>query len=134
MSSCPLSHIVVKFIGREVIIVNNYESSLNPIRNPKLADYTYEVIRDYIQEFESELDNEHEIAVQLASFGKNITMAVTDIGYTNPSTIVFYGYVDNQKATLIQHISQLSFLLLSVTKQDPEKPPRRIGFEPATVD
>jgi hypothetical protein len=125
---------VVKFIGREVIIVNNYESLLNPIRNPKLADYTYEVIRDYIQEFESELDNEHEIAVQLASFGKNITMAVTDIGYTNPSTIVFYGYVDNQKATLIQHISQLSFLLLSVTKQDPENPPRRIGFEPATVD
>ena len=114
--------------------MNNYESLLNPIRNPKLADYTYEVIRDYIQEFESELDNEHEIAVQLASFGKNITMAVTDIGYTNPSTIVFYGYVDNQKATLIQHISQLSFLLLSVTKQAPENPPRRIGFEPATVD
>ena len=114
--------------------MSNFNPLVDPIRNYKLADYTYDIIREHIQDFEKELDSEHELAVQLASFGQNITMSVTDIGYSNPSTIVFYGYVNNQKATLIQHVSQLSFLLLSVKKQDPDKPPRRIGFETATED
>jgi hypothetical protein len=98
------------------------------IRDYKMADYQYEVIMERIKDFEDELDNEHEIAVQLASFGKDILLNVTDIGYSNPNTLVFYGYVSGQKATLIQHMSMLSFLLLAVKKQDPEKPPRRIGF------
>ena len=110
---------------------------INPVsvlsaKNYNLADYSYEVIMDRIKEFESELDDEHETAIQLASFGQNITMSVTDIGYSNPSTLVFHGYVGNQAATLIQHMSQLNFLLLAVPKADPAKPPKRIyisGFD-----
>lgn len=97
-------------------------------RDYKMADYQYEVIRARIKNFEDELDDEHEVAVQLASFGKDILLNVTDIGYSNPQTLVFYGFVNGQNATLIQHISMLSFLLLAVRKQDPDKPPRRIGF------
>lgn len=97
-------------------------------RNYTLADYAYEVILERIKEFEDNLDDEHEVALQLASFGQSITLAVTDIGYSNPSTLVFYGYIGEQAATLIQHMSQLNFLLLAVKKADPEKPPRRIGF------
>lgn len=87
-----------------------------------------------IKEFEDELDDDHEVAVKLAAFGQSVTMAVTDIGYSNPTTLIFYGYVGNKKSTLIQHMSQLNFLLLAVEKADPEKPPRRIGFAASSED
>ena len=97
-------------------------------RDDNLADYSYEVILERIKYFEDSLDDEHEVAVKLASFGQALTLSVTDIGYSNPSTLVFHGYVGDQPATLIQHMSQLNFLLVAVKKSDPEKPPRRIGF------
>lgn len=97
-------------------------------RNYNLADYSYEVILERIKYFEDGLDDEHEVAVKLASFGQALTLSVTNIGYSNPSTLVFHGYVGDQPATLIQHMSQLNFLLVAVKKSDPEKPPRRIGF------
>ena len=99
------------------------------MRNYNYADYQYEVIIERIREFEKDLDDDHEIALKLASFGKHITISVTDIGYNNPNIIVFNGYVEGNRATLIQHISQLSFLLVSVPKSEPDKPPRRIGFD-----
>ncbi len=104
------------------------------IRDHSLADYSCEVIMNRIREFEDSLDNDHEIAIKLASFGQSITMSVTDVSYANPSTLVFHGYVDDQRATLIQHMSQLNFLLLSVQKSDPKKPPIRIGFAAPSED
>ena len=98
------------------------------------ADYSYKVIMERIHEFESHLDNDHEVALMLAAFGQSITLAVTDVGYSNPSTLVFYGYVGEQSATLVQHMTQLNILLLAVKKADPEKPPRRIGFAVASED
>lgn len=106
----------------------NYATAMRGVRDYKLADYTYEVVLKRIKEFEESLDDDHEVAAKLASFGQSVTMRVTGLGYSNPSTLVFYGYVGDQSATLIQHISQLNFLLLSVKKADPAKPPRRIGF------
>ena len=104
------------------------------LRDYNMADYSYEIIMKRIKEFQDELDDNHEVAVQLASFGQSITMAVSDVGYSNPSTLVFYGYVNGQKATLIQHMSQLNFLLLAIEKSDPKKPAYRIGFELPTED
>lgn len=100
-----------------------------PIRTDfHLADYQYEIIMKSIADFESELDDNQEIAIMLASFGQSILMRVTDIGYSNPSLIHFYGYVNEQKSELIQHVSQLSFLLTAVQKADSDRPARRIGF------
>ncbi|HEY8401165.1 MAG TPA: DUF6173 family protein [Cytophagaceae bacterium] len=103
------------------------------IRNYSLADYQYEIIREAIIEFEKSLDQEHEVAIKLAAFGQTILMNITDIGYSNPCLIHFYGTVNGNEAELIQHVSQLNFLLMAVPKAEPEKPPRRIGFrlEPA---
>ena len=97
-------------------------------RNFHAADRQYEIIMERIKEFEDELDTDHEVAIKLASFGQSITLSVTDVGYYNPDILVFHGYVGERFATLVQHVSQLSFLLLSAQKRDPEKPPRRIGF------
>ena len=103
-------------------------------RDFNMASSFYEIILDRIAEFEDNLDDEHEVAIKLSSFGQSITLYVTDIGYSNPSTLIFYGYVNGQDATLIQHVSQLNFLLISVKKDDVERPVRRIGFELSTED
>lgn len=101
----------------------------------EFANYYYEIIMERIKEFEDSLDNEHEVAAKLSAFGTNITMVITEISYSNPKTLVFYGYVSGQYATLIQNVSQLNFLLLAVKKADPEKPPHRIvGFAPPNAD
>ena len=93
-----------------------------------MADYSYEVIMRRIKEFEDGLDYDHEVGAMLAYFGQSLTLSVTSIGYSNPSTLVFHGFVDGKHATLIQHMSQLNFLLIALPKAEPDKPPRRIGF------
>ncbi|WP_372663767.1 DUF6173 family protein [Cohnella sp.] len=102
-------------------------SSLS-VRNYQFADYQYEVIMKSINEFEATLDDNLEVAVQLAAFGQSIVLQVSSIGYSNPSLIHFYGYVNGTKSELIQHVSQLSFLLTTVPKSNPNEPAKRIGF------
>ncbi len=99
-------------------------------RDYDLADWQYEKIREEIEEFQSTLNENEEVALQLTNFGQSILMQVEDIGYQNPSLIYYYGYVNGKYCQLIQHISQINFLLMAVPKADPEKPARRvkIGF------
>lgn len=86
-----------------------------------------EIIKDYVLEFQQSLDQEHDVALLLTNFGSSILMEVTHIGYEESVLIVFKGYVNGRQSTLIQHVSQLNFLLTSVSK-DPETPKRKIGF------
>lgn len=83
-----------------------------------------------IKEFEKTLDEEHEVAVMLASFGQNTTMLVHRISFCNPNLIIFDGIVAGGPATLVQHISQMNFLMFAEKKQVLECPPHRveIGF------
>jgi hypothetical protein len=117
----------------DVSISSSHSDSLNidalDFRNYKLVDYMYEVLRDRIKEFESNLDEEHEVVLQLASFSKEILLYIDEIEYSNPCILVFKGTTTNgEQATLIQHMSMLNFLLLSEKKKDPGRPARRIGF------
>lgn len=97
-------------------------------RTDHLADWNYEKIMVELKKFENTLDEEHEIALKLTSFGSSVTMNVTSIGYQNPNMLYFYGYVNGYKAQLIQHVSQLNFLIASCERQDKSIPARRIGF------
>lgn len=92
------------------------------------AEWQYKCIREEVKEFENNLDNDHEVALQLTNFGKSILLNVTNIGYQNPCLIYYYGTVNGKYCQLIQHVSQINFLLMSVEKEHPQKPPRRIGF------
>lgn len=97
--------------------------------NPNLASEFYERLVNMITEFDDELDNEHEVGIRLVSFGQNVTFHVTNLGYYNPSLIRFYGNLeDGSPVELIQHVSQISFLLMSVKRLNPEEPKKRIGF------
>lgn len=116
--------------------LENFTAEMEPVRDYRAADYTYEIIMEQIKEFEDNLDDNHEAMLRLTSFGTSILMAVTEIGYANPSTLLFYGLVDGKDATLIQHVSQLNFLLLAAEKPDPNAAPRRIaiGFVPPSEE
>lgn len=98
------------------------------IRDYGYADWKYEKILEQIHDFETSLDDDHEIALHLASFGTSVTMIVTNIGYQNPDILYFHGLINGKKSQLIQHASQLNFLLTSVEREDKTKPARRIGF------
>ena len=98
------------------------------IRNYSLADWKYEKIKEQIEEFQEKLSDDVDVCVALASFGTSMIMQVTDIGYQNPDLLYFYGYINGNETQLIQHISQLNFVLMAMKKEEPERPPRRIGF------
>lgn len=114
----------------------NYQNIIKPIplpdidvRNYNLADYQYELLCNHIKDFQNSLDDEHEVGIQLASFGQSIVLNVETIGYSNPCLIHFYGYFNGNKCHLIQHVNQLNFLLIAIPKSDPSKPAHRIGFD-----
>ncbi|RJR08342.1 hypothetical protein C4588_05730 [Candidatus Parcubacteria bacterium] len=94
-------------------------------KNP--AKWTYIRLGEYIKSFEEELDDEHEVGARLVSFGQSVTFHIEDIGYYSPDIICFHGKNnEGQKIQLIQHVSQLSVLLIAMKKL--EEKPRRIGF------
>ena len=97
-------------------------------RDYTCADFKYEVLRDEIETFQRELSEEYDVMVALTSFGSQMIMQVTNIGYQNPDVLFFYGSCNGQKAQLIQHVSQLSFMLLAMKKEEPDRKPNRIGF------
>ena len=106
----------------------NVELPKLDLRNYNLADFKYEKIKEEIESFQKNLTDDLDVMVQMATFGKEIIMAVEDIGYQNPDLLYFYGTINGQKSQLIQHQSQLNFLLLACKKDDPKKKPHRIGF------
>lgn len=80
-----------------------------------------------INSFEELLDQEHEVGARLVSFGSELTFYIEDVGYWGPDIITFYGKnPDGNYVELLQHISQLSVLLVALEKVQEE--PRRIGF------
>lgn len=91
------------------------------------SDTQFEIIKKYVLDFQSQLDGEHDVGVLLTNFGSTVLMEVTEIGYEKSVLMVFKGFVDGRKATLIQHINQLNFMLTTVPKPT-EKPHRTIGF------
>lgn len=86
-----------------------------------------ENIRKYIETFEASLDPDHEVALRIASFGGVVTFHAETIGFAKPDLITFIGVTpEGDRVQLVQHFSQLSFLLKAVKKTQAEA--RRIGF------
>ena len=80
-----------------------------------------------INSFEKDLDQEHEVGARLVTFGVDFTFHIEDVGYWGPDIIIFHGVdKNNKKIELLQHITQLSVLLIAIDKV--QEKPRRIGF------
>lgn len=98
---------------------------LESVSNP--AKWTHKRLGEYVKDFESKLDDEHEIGARLVSFGNAVVFHIEDIGYYGPDIITFHGFNEKkERVQLIQNISQLSVLLVAVKNMGDK--PRRIGF------
>lgn len=92
------------------------------------AEWAYERLIIYIQNFEEQLDNEHEIAMGFAG-GEAGVLRIEGMGFFDPDIVTFYGSDENgAKTQLIQHVTQLSVLLRALPKERDAEAPKRIGF------
>ena len=92
------------------------------------AEWAYERIILYIQEFEKQLDDAHEMAMGFAGNDAGI-LRIEGMGFFDPDIVTFYGTdPSGAKMQLIEHVSQLSVTLRALPKDVSAVEPRRIGF------
>ena len=102
---------------------------MQPPTNPNMASEFHWRLVEMVNDFHRELEDEYEVGGQLVSFGSEVTFSFTGIGYYNPSLIRFYGEkADGSPIELIQHVSQISVMLIRQRRSHPEIPKRPIGF------
>ncbi len=101
---------------------------LKPVEKKSPAEWAYERLILYIQNFEKTLDNEHEVAMGFTG-GDAGVLRIEGMGYFEPDIITFYGSDPaGGKTQLVQHVSQLNVMLRALPKQVEEAAPSRIGF------
>ena len=99
-----------------------------PVANKSPAQWAYERLIMYIQNFEKTLDSDHEVAMGFTG-GDAGVMRIEGMGYFDPDVITFYGSDGTGARTqLVQHVSQLNVMLRALPKSVEDKPANRIGF------
>ena len=99
-----------------------------PVEDKSAAQWAYERLVLYIQNFEQQLDADQEIGLGLTG-GDAGVLQIEGLGYFAPDVLTFYGRDQNGARTqLIQHVSQLNVMLVAQRKAPEEDRPRRIGF------
>jgi len=92
------------------------------------AQWAYERIVLYLQEFEKNLDSEHEAAMGFTG-GDAGVLRIEGMGYFDPDIVTFYGTDQfGAKTQMIQHVTQLNVMLRALPKAVEHKEPARIGF------
>ena len=82
-----------------------------------------------ILNYQSNLPSTEDVAMSIVKFNESITLLVYSIGYIGYNLVRFGGKDSSGKPLeLIQHVSQLNFLLMVVPKPESEVPKRKIGF------
>lgn len=99
-----------------------------PVAQKSPAEWAYERLILYIQNFEEQLDNEHEVAMGFTG-GDAGVLRIEGMGFFDPDMVTFYGTDSSGiKTQLVQHVSQLSVMLRALPKQVERDQPNRIGF------
>jgi len=103
--------------------------SETPFEEKSPAEWAYERLILYIQNFEEQLDNSQEVAMGFTG-GEAGVLKIEGIGFFEPDIVTFYGLDGSgTKTQLIQHVSQLNVMLRALPREDTsEAPPNRIGF------
>ena len=92
------------------------------------AEWAYERLILYIDNFEKQLDRKQEVAMGFTGTDAGI-IRIEGLGFFDPDIITFYGSDENGARTqLVQHVSQLNVILRAVPLLPSEEEPRRIGF------
>ena len=99
-----------------------------PVAHKSPARWAYERLILYIQNFEKQLDGEHEVAMGMTG-GDLGVLRIEGMGYFDPDIVTFYGSDDmGARTQLIQHVTQLSVMLRALPKPVGQAEPARIGF------
>ena len=99
-----------------------------PVEQKSPAEWAYQRLILYIQNFEKTLDSEHEVAMGFTDTGAGV-LRIEGLGYFDPDIVTFYGTdPSGARVQLVQHVSQLNVLLRSMVKPSEVAEPRRIGF------
>lgn len=109
-------------VSENVPIIRSMESPLSAGKTVKRLAIVFDSYMNTLA------DNE-EIGMALASFGTQHTIHLESISALVPNLIQISGMEEGHRVELVQHISQLSFLLIRVKPTSPDGVPRRkIGF------
>jgi len=99
-----------------------------PNENKSPAQWAYERMILYIQNFEKTLDEEHEVAMGFVG-GDAGVLRIEGMGYFDPDIVTFYGEdASGARTQLVQHVGQLSVMLRAMPKPAKVAAPNRIGF------
>lgn len=108
---------------------NRLNEMLEEQRDSQMASGFHKRLVKWINDFHRSLEDEYEAGACLVNFGQNVTFHIQNIGYWNPALISFDGCTeDGNPVELIQHVNQLSILLVKLKRKKPEEPKRPIGF------
>ncbi|MDJ0638631.1 MAG: DUF6173 family protein [Paracoccaceae bacterium] len=100
-----------------------------PVAAKSPAEWAYQRLILYIQNFEKMLDSEQEIAMGFTDTGGGF-LRIEGLGHFDPDIVTFYGTDQTgAKVQLVQHVSQLNVLLRAMPKELEDAEPRRIGFQ-----
>jgi hypothetical protein len=121
---------------------NNPDSSFDSLRSLGMAaksrqtdlgfaNFMHDRLMIQIADFEKGLSSDEELGGYLASFGRELLVRISDIGFHNPYFIVFYGEELNSsmRVQLVQHVSQINVLFRAMPRQNEHAKPKRIGFQ-----
>ena len=99
-----------------------------PVEHKSPARWAYERLILYIQNFEEQLDAEHEVGMGTAG-GELGVLRIEGMGYFDPDIVTFYGSdASGVRTQLIQHVTQLNVMLRAAPKPQGQAEPARIGF------
>ncbi len=99
-----------------------------PLKEKSAAEWAFERLILYLQNFEEQLDDEHEVAVGMAGSPAGL-LRIEGVGFFDPDIVTFYGRDESgAKTQLIQHVSQLNVALRALPRAPGKRQARRIGF------
>lgn len=99
-----------------------------PVGKKSQAQWAYERLIIYLQNFEEQLDNEQEAAMGFTG-GDDGVLRIEGMGYYDPDILTFYGSDPaGGRAQLVQHVNQLNVMFRALPKAVEQAEPNRIGF------
>ena len=98
-----------------------------PVGKKSQAQWAYERLIIYLQNFEEQLDNEQEAAMGFR--GGDDVLRIEGMGYYDPDIITFYGSDPaGGRTQLVQHVNQLNVMFRALPKAVEQAEPNRIDF------
>jgi len=125
----PTIYIAASSTDDEVNLMERLLRAFSLNRGPSAAVDTVNRLVDEIWRFHMSLAEEHEVAIQITSFGQQLHMYIEHIEHAYPYLVVFHGKLESgDDVRFVQHVNAIGVLLLRANRREPDEPKRPIGF------